>query len=218
MTNNLADGISRPRLILGMLLTTVVALSVHAVMLDLLNVPYPGFEIDAPFAQFVSRGLLHVLGLVWLDRSIARRLGGRSFFVHGGALFLLATMLTEALFRGPFMNGYCSDSYVFAFAGAVPTWTAEAVLCGCVVASRPWTATTARAVIAAIVLGALSTAVLKPVAAQASASVQAALGFTAPDRLIGFLFVGTPDAPPNPAARPALADHVSEWTGIAPGP
>ncbi len=49
-------------------------------------------------------------------------------------------------------------------------------------------------------------------------SVQAALGFTAPDRLIGFLFVGTPDAPPKAAARPALADHVSEWTGIAPGP
>ena len=43
--------------------------------------------------------------------------------------------------------------------------------------------------------------------------VQAALGIHAPDLLAGFLFVGTPAAPPAPARRALLADHVVEWTG-----
>lgn len=44
-------------------------------------------------------------------------------------------------------------------------------------------------------------------------AVQEALGFRAPDTLAGFLFVGTARAPATPARRPALADHVAEWTG-----
>ena len=44
-------------------------------------------------------------------------------------------------------------------------------------------------------------------------TVQAALGFTVPDALAGFLFVGTPAEPPRPARRAALADHVADWDG-----
>lgn len=44
-------------------------------------------------------------------------------------------------------------------------------------------------------------------------SVQAALGFEPPHRLAGFLFVGTPRDVPAVARRPALSDHVTEWTG-----
>ncbi len=43
--------------------------------------------------------------------------------------------------------------------------------------------------------------------------VQAALGLSAPDMLAGFLFVGTVAEPARPARRPALGDHVAEWTG-----
>ncbi|WP_419730326.1 nitroreductase family protein [Lichenicola sp.] len=43
--------------------------------------------------------------------------------------------------------------------------------------------------------------------------VQAALGFEPPHSLAGFLFVGTPREPVTPARRPALSDHVIEWTG-----
>ena len=45
--------------------------------------------------------------------------------------------------------------------------------------------------------------------------VNAALGFTAPDRLVGFLAVGTPKAPPTGAPRPKRAAHVVEWMGAA---
>jgi nitroreductase len=43
--------------------------------------------------------------------------------------------------------------------------------------------------------------------------VNQALGFSWPNRLVGFLFTGTPQDTPRPARRPRLADHVSEWTG-----
>jgi len=44
-------------------------------------------------------------------------------------------------------------------------------------------------------------------------TVNEALGFTAPDRLIGVLFVGTPKIKMPPMPRPNRADHVREWTG-----
>lgn len=43
--------------------------------------------------------------------------------------------------------------------------------------------------------------------------VNQALGFSWPDRLVGFLFAGTPQDPPRPVRRPPLADHLSEWKG-----
>jgi len=44
--------------------------------------------------------------------------------------------------------------------------------------------------------------------------VNQALGLSWPDRLAGFLFVGTPQGAPRPVRRPALSEHLSEWTGI----
>jgi len=44
--------------------------------------------------------------------------------------------------------------------------------------------------------------------------VAAGLGFTAPDRLAGFLHVGTADSP-QPSRRAELGEHVREWTGPA---
>jgi nitroreductase len=46
-------------------------------------------------------------------------------------------------------------------------------------------------------------------------SVNEALGFTWPDRLVGLLFVGT--KPKNlgvAVTRPVRADHVREWSGV----
>lgn len=46
-------------------------------------------------------------------------------------------------------------------------------------------------------------------------AVAAALGIAAPDRLLGFLYAGTPAEPPAPQpARPPLANHVAEWNGV----
>ncbi|MBE7213339.1 MAG: nitroreductase [Gluconacetobacter diazotrophicus] len=45
-------------------------------------------------------------------------------------------------------------------------------------------------------------------------AIQVALGFAPPDRLLGFLFIGTPTAVadrPSPR-RPDLSDHLADWT------
>ncbi len=44
-------------------------------------------------------------------------------------------------------------------------------------------------------------------------AVAEALGFTAPDRLAGFLYLGTPSTPLPAAPRPPVADHLTEWAG-----
>ncbi len=43
-------------------------------------------------------------------------------------------------------------------------------------------------------------------------TVAAALGFAPPDRLVGFVYVGTPPAALRPVERPSPASHASEWT------
>lgn len=49
------------------------------------------------------------------------------------------------------------------------------------------------------------------------AGVRRALGFGATDRLIGFLYVGTPRHGSPPPARPAREPHVRTWTGVVDG-
>ena len=44
-------------------------------------------------------------------------------------------------------------------------------------------------------------------------SVNEALGFAWPDRLVGLVYIGTPKAPPPAWPAPVLVDHVREWHG-----
>ena len=43
-------------------------------------------------------------------------------------------------------------------------------------------------------------------------AVAAGLGFQAPDRVIGYLYLGTPAEPAAPARRPDVSSHLSEWS------
>lgn len=45
-------------------------------------------------------------------------------------------------------------------------------------------------------------------------TVNAAFGFTAPNRLAGLFYVGTPVEAQTPAAVPPLSAHVAEWVGV----
>ena len=44
-------------------------------------------------------------------------------------------------------------------------------------------------------------------------AIAKALGFTAPDRVVGYLYLGTPAEPPFQARRPVVAEHLTEWSG-----
>ncbi|MCL4135146.1 UNVERIFIED_CONTAM: hypothetical protein GTU68_030191 [Idotea baltica] len=45
--------------------------------------------------------------------------------------------------------------------------------------------------------------------------VKTALGVEEIDQIVGFIYMGTPSKPVANKARPALADHLSEWHGPA---
>jgi nitroreductase len=44
-------------------------------------------------------------------------------------------------------------------------------------------------------------------------ALQSALDFEPTDKILGFLFVGTPQVAESPAPRPVRSDHVREWLG-----
>ncbi|SPB18007.1 nitroreductase family protein [Caballeronia novacaledonica] len=48
------------------------------------------------------------------------------------------------------------------------------------------------------------------------ANLRSALGFQASERLLGFLFVGTPGSAPKRMKRPERGVHLREWNGVAP--
>jgi nitroreductase len=44
-------------------------------------------------------------------------------------------------------------------------------------------------------------------------SVNEALGFTWPDRLVGLIYAGTLRIEPTVWPRPSFGDHICEWSG-----
>jgi len=106
----MATWISWPKLIPGILLMGILSLSVHVAMLERLAVPYPGIAIHAPFFQFLSRGLLVVLGLIYPCDLAQPFFARRSYTLRWATIFVLSTTLTEGLIRLPFMGGWCSNS------------------------------------------------------------------------------------------------------------
>jgi hypothetical protein len=172
-----ATRISIPKLIVGILLTGILSLSLHAFMLQQLGIPYPSVAIDAPLAKFISSSVLGVLGLIYLYELSLPALAKRSFAFRCGVIFVLGSALSEALFRGPFMEGYCSDSLAYAFIANVPKMLSAALLAVLVVAVTPRLPKFWHKAIAAVVLGAISAFALKPLIAALSKAPLEALAF-----------------------------------------
>jgi hypothetical protein len=158
MTSTL-DRIRWPRLVAGIFLTAVIALSVHVVMLQILGVPFPDLSVIVPSFKFLIRTVA-TLGLIFLWQFAGQNLRW-SFFKQWGALFLIATMLTETLIRGPFMEGYCTTALVFAFVSNTQKVLTIALSSAMIVAATPrlplaWQKVVAAAAITALTVFAVS--------------------------------------------------------------
>jgi hypothetical protein len=154
------DRIRWPRLGTGLFLTAVVALTVHVVMLQVLNVPFPDLSVLTPPIRLFIR-TVQLLGLIVFWQFASKNMG-RSFFKQWGALFLIASMLTETLFRGSFMDGYCTTAYRYAFASNIPKLLAMAFFCALIVVAVFWLRLTWQKVIAAAVIATLTTFAATP--------------------------------------------------------
>src|SRR3954465_14511197 len=96
---------------IGVFLSTVLSLSVHAVMLQEMNVPFPDLSVITTPYKFIIH-VFSILGLIFFWELAHKKVHG-SFAKKWAMLFLIDSMLTESLFRGPFMDGYCTHSIGF---------------------------------------------------------------------------------------------------------
>ena len=120
---------------IGVFLSTVLSLSVHAIMLQEMNVPFPDLSVITTPYKFIIR-IFSVLGLLFFWQLADKKIDG-SFVKKWAILFLINAMLTESLFRGPFMDGYCTNSIGFMLVNNIPKLLAIAITCGLVVITAP---------------------------------------------------------------------------------
>lgn len=100
------EGVRWGRLVCGVLLTTVLGLSVHAVMLQVLHVPYPSAVLESKLPE-VLNGAIMMWAAIWLYDGLRARQTDCAAWVRVVILFVLLAGLNGTL-RGALMNGYCS--------------------------------------------------------------------------------------------------------------
>lgn len=172
------DGIRWSRFSIGVLITGICALSVHAIMLQVIGVPFPDLSVVTVPYRFVIRAA-QTLGLLVLWQYASKTVD-RSFLKQWGLLFLITAMLTEDLVRGPFMEGYCTHAWVFAFTSNMPKLLSLAVICAIIVAVTPRLRAMWQKTIAAIVLAAFAMFALSPLLGMAFAPVMKSIANLAP--------------------------------------
>jgi hypothetical protein len=123
------DDVNRRRLIAGLAIAGILALSVHVVMLQVLHIPFP--QDDPPYwARLLNIASMAIAVLIFLD--LARpALEKRSFVARWLILAALLAMLRETV-RGAVMAGVVTTAWTFSLAQMlVPLllWLAIAFLC-----------------------------------------------------------------------------------------
>src|SRR5205085_9859969 len=101
------------------------------VMLQEMNVPFPDLSVITTPYKFTIR-VFSILGLIFFWELADKKVQG-SFAKKWAVLFLIDAMLTESLFRGPFMDGYCTHSIGFMFINNIPKLLAIGITCGLIV-------------------------------------------------------------------------------------
>lgn len=173
--------IARPHWIklgLGALFTAVCALSVHAVMLQGLGIPVPDMSLLTTWSRYPIQAVA-ALGLIFLWQSAAERMPG-SLVSRWIALSVVAAMLTEDLVRKPFMEGYCTTAWTFAFVSNLEPVLSVAVNAALVVGIAPKLTSNLRRVVAALAISALTMFVARPLIAAAMGPLLQAMSNLAP--------------------------------------
>jgi hypothetical protein len=157
-------------------LTLVLGLSVHVFMTEYLGIPYPSAPVDAPIAQYISRGALHALGVIYLNFLIRPTLTRRSWLTRWAVVFAITTALTETL-RATFMNGYCTNAMSLALLTSFPNCLDEFILVGLIIACEHFMTSPIRKLITAACLGAISYFLIRPEMQQLSEYLSATFSY-----------------------------------------
>ena len=169
--HNLKERVSWPILVAGAIVTMVASLSVHAVMLQGLHVPYPYSFPRAGWARLPD-GILSVLGAMYLSAHLPDRIRTTSFGIRFAVMFLFLATIHEDLFRGPFMEFInLSNLTLYPFVDNIPKLLPFVVIA---IGVESWTrrrASFAANLVAAALLAGIAGLLVKPLADYAFAGV-----------------------------------------------
>jgi len=169
--NKSSERVSWPILIAGAIVTMVFSLSVHAVMLQGLHVPYPYNFPHTGWARLPD-GILSVLGAIYLSTHLPQSIRKRSFGLRCTLLFLLLATIHEVFFRGPFMEFVnLSNFTLYPFIDNLPNLIPLAVVAIGVESLTSHDRSFRANLVAAVLLAAVTGLLVKPFANYAFASV-----------------------------------------------
>lgn len=163
---------------IGLAATAVGALSVHAILLQVFGVPFPDLSVIPASFKLVVR-IAAALALIIFWQRAAPRVDG-SLLKRWGLLFVITAMLQESLIRGPFMEGYCTTAWVFAFVGNVQKLASIAVVTVLVVVAAPRLTRVWQKVVAAAVIATFGMFIATPLIGMAMSPVMASIASLAP--------------------------------------
>jgi hypothetical protein len=155
-----ALSIQWPKLILGALLSAVLALSVHFIMLQVLHIPDPSALPHSRFSWLL--GAPSVLGAVFLYALADDSLKRWSFVTRSLILFLLITMLQEIFLRLPIMESVVTNAWIFSFLSNVPRLLPPLLVSCLVVITVPLLKNIWSKILASLVLQAVIALVFRP--------------------------------------------------------
>ena len=149
----------------------VLALSVHAVMLQGLHVPYPSNFPATGWAKLPD-GILSILGAMYLSAHLPDNIRKRSFSFRCAFLFLLLATIHEVFFRAPFMEFINLSNFTpYPFLDNVPKLIPLAVIAiGVEGWTRRKTSFTADLIVA-VLLAAIAGLLVRPFANHAFAGI-----------------------------------------------
>jgi hypothetical protein len=144
-------------MVVGFVATCILALSVHAIMLQVLHVPYPSERITARLPDVLNNMVL-AWGAMWLYGGLHGRLYARSTAFRIVVATVLLCALNETL-RGWLMNAYCTErsvsAWIYFAVAALPKILVFAVTAAAAAAASQRLSPGWRQGVAAVVLGLL---------------------------------------------------------------
>jgi hypothetical protein len=158
-------------LVVGAIVTMIASLSVHAVMLQVLHVPYP-YDFPRTGWARLPDGVLSVCGAIYLSTQLPQSVRERSFALRCMLMFLFMSTIHEAFFRGPFMEFInLSNFTLYPFLDNIPKLIPFVVISVGVESWSRRTASTGVKLLAAVLLAAVAGLLIRPLADHAFVGV-----------------------------------------------
>jgi hypothetical protein len=136
LANDSAEHANWWALILGMVMTVIVALSVHVVMLQVLGIGFPEDAETAMWAKFLNNAG-SVVAVSFFYSLAHETLARRNVVMRCLIVFLLYTMLKES-FRGLIMAGYVTTAWTYATVDSLPGLLLDLLISCMIVVVTPW--------------------------------------------------------------------------------